>query len=191
MMTLRTAGDSFRHKGIRSLRRVPIRIKLAAALAVPLIALTAVTFFEVARTSGAVNDIREQTALAKAAIGPAGLITTLQNERTWMGYEILGCGERASVPVTGYDETGAATNAAIDTFRDEVEAEGGEVAGTFADALQGLDALGQIRADIDGFTGPRAVQNATFSGPTYDRYTEVITPFFDAITELSVAVDDP
>src|SRR4029453_3814492 len=108
MMTLRTAGDSFRHKGIRSLRRVPIRMKLAAALAVPLFALAAVTFFEVARTSGAVRDIREQTALAKAAIGPAGLITTLQNERTWMSVEIVGWGDLAARPVRGYGETPAA-----------------------------------------------------------------------------------
>ena len=173
------------------MRRVPIRMKLAAALAVPLLALTAVTFFEVARTSAAVNDVREQTALAKAAIGPAGLITTLQNERSWMSVEIVGWGEMAELPLKGYEETRAATDAAIDTFRAEIEAEGGEVERTFAPALQGLGALDQIRGDIDAYTTPRTIENATFSGATYDRYTGVISPFFDAITELSVAVDDP
>ena len=54
------------------MRRVPIRMKLAAALAVPLLALTTVTFLEVARTSDDVADIREQTDLAGAAIGPPG-----------------------------------------------------------------------------------------------------------------------
>src|SRR5262245_14561098 len=191
MMTLRTAGDAFRLKGIRSLRRVPIRMKLAAALAVPLFALAAVTFFEVARTSGAVAEIREQTALAKAAIGPAGLVTTLQNERSWASVELVGWGEMAQVPLKGYPETRDATNDAIDTFRSDVEAEGGEVERTFSDALHGLDALGQLRGDIDAFTEPRSTANAAFSGAAYDRYTAVITPFFDAITELSVAVDDP
>ena len=107
------------------MRRVPIRMKLAAALAVPLFALAAVTFLEVARTSGDVREIREQTALAKAAIGPAGLITTLQNERSWMAVEIVGWGEMAELPLKGYDETREATNAAIETFRAEIEAEGG------------------------------------------------------------------
>src|SRR4029450_6523066 len=155
MMTLRTAGDSFRHKGIRSLRRVPIRMKLAAALAVPLFALAAVTFFEVARTSGAVSDIREQTALAKAAIGPAGLITTLQNERSWMAVELVGWGDMAPGPLKGYHETRAATDGAIATFRAAVGAEGGEVERTFADALDNLGSLDQIRADIDAYTTPR------------------------------------
>ena len=99
------------------MRRVPIRMKLAAALAVPLFALAAVTFFEVARTSGAVDDIREQTALAKAAIGPAGLITTLQNERSWMSVEVVGWGDMAQVPLKGYEETRAATNDAIEDSR--------------------------------------------------------------------------
>ena len=46
-------------------------------------------------------------------------------------------------------------------------------------------------ADIDAYTGPDDTSSATFTGPTYDRYTEVIRPFFDAITDVSVAVDDP
>src|SRR5262245_25335810 len=166
-------------------------MKLAAALAVPLVALAVVTFFEVARTSGAVRDVREQTALAKAAIGPAGLVTTLQNERSWMAVEIVGWGEMAELPLKGYAETRDATDAAIDTFRDEVEAEGGDVERTFSDALRNLGTLDQIRGDIDAFTAPRSTANANFSGATYDQYTSVISPFFDAITELSVAVDDP
>ncbi|HEU0042692.1 MAG TPA: nitrate- and nitrite sensing domain-containing protein, partial [Jiangellaceae bacterium] len=166
-------------------------MKLAAALAVPLVALAVVTFFEVARTSGAVRDVREQTALAKAAIGPAGLITTLQNERSWMAVEIVGWGEMAELPLKGYAETREATDAAIDTFRDEVEAEGGDVERTFSNALQNLGTLQQIRGDVDAFSAPRSTANASFSGPTYDRYTSVISPFFDAITELSAAVDDP
>jgi signal transduction histidine kinase len=166
-------------------------MKLAAALAVPLVALTTVTFLEVARTSDDVADIREQTAMARAAIGPSGLITKLQNERTWMSVEVVGWGDSPGIPVKGYAETRSQTDEAAAMLREEIEREGGEVERAFAPALDGLAALDQIRADIDAYTGPADTTGAAFTGPTYDRYSAVITPFFDAITDVSVAVDDP
>ena len=52
------------------MRRIPIRMKLAAALAVPLIGLFFITVVEVAETAADVDDVRAQTALARASSGP-------------------------------------------------------------------------------------------------------------------------
>ena len=46
------------------MRRIPIRMKLAAALAVPLIGLFFITVVEVAETAADVDDVRAQTELA-------------------------------------------------------------------------------------------------------------------------------
>ena len=63
--------------------RLPIRIKLAIALAVPLVAMGLVTLAEVVSLSREARQVRAQTDLAAAMIGPNGLITALQNERTY------------------------------------------------------------------------------------------------------------
>ena len=65
------------------MRRIPIRMKLAAALAVPLIGLFFITVVEVAETAADVDDVRAQTALARASVGPSGVINALQHERNF------------------------------------------------------------------------------------------------------------
>ncbi|HZM39004.1 MAG TPA: hypothetical protein VFB94_07810, partial [Acidimicrobiales bacterium] len=70
--------------------RVPIRTKLAAALAVPLAGLCLVTTLEVIETSRDVSRVHDQTRLARAAIGPTGVLSRLQDERTWSVVELSG-----------------------------------------------------------------------------------------------------
>ena len=66
------------------MRRVPIRIKLAAALAAPLLGLLVVTAIEMSSIAREVDEVRDQIELARAAVGPSGLITRLQDERSWI-----------------------------------------------------------------------------------------------------------
>ena len=94
------------------MRRVPIRLKLAAALSIPLLALGVVTVLEVVKSADDVSEIREQTDLAVAAIGPSGLITALQNERTWPAVDLVGQAGMVNVPVEGYEETRGDTDEA-------------------------------------------------------------------------------
>jgi signal transduction histidine kinase len=173
------------------LRRIPIRMKLAAALAVPLVALALITSLEVVRTSTAVDSIRQQTDLARSAIGPAGLITTLQNERTWTLVELVGFDAMVQVQEEGYDETRTHTDEALAAFRDEVSTRGGRVADAYEPALEGLESeIQQIRADVDAFTAPRALDNVDFTRAIFDRYTVLVDPLFDATTRISYEVND-
>ena len=82
------------------MRRIPIRMKLAAALAVPLIGLFFITVVEVAETAADVDDVRAQTALARASVGPSGVITAIQNERTWAVVEMIGQAEAVGLERT-------------------------------------------------------------------------------------------
>ncbi|MGH9214977.1 MAG: hypothetical protein ACRDZS_01870, partial [Acidimicrobiales bacterium] len=77
-------------QGEAHVRRIPIRVKLAAALAMPLFALAIVTALEVAQATREADDVRSESSLAKASTGHQGLITTLQNERSWASVELVG-----------------------------------------------------------------------------------------------------
>jgi hypothetical protein len=129
--------------------RVPIRLKLAATLAVPLLALVVVGLAEVVDMAQEVSEVRGETQLARASTGPAGLITRLQDERTWATLELIGLQDSYAVPMAGYAETRDATDQARDAFRDQVESAGGAVEATYRDALASLDANSRIAPQVD------------------------------------------
>jgi signal transduction histidine kinase len=174
-------------------RRVPIRIKLAGALAAPLVGLLVATGIELVSITGEVDDVRDQTELARTAVGPAGLITRLQAERSWPALELTGSGDLLDAPVEDYAESRRLTDEAVEEFRAELERRGPTAEETYAAALAGLDELAQLRADVDadqssplhGETG-----NSAFAQQVYDRYTDLIRPFFDATDDLAARVDD-
>ncbi|HET6773040.1 MAG TPA: nitrate- and nitrite sensing domain-containing protein, partial [Acidimicrobiales bacterium] len=177
------------------MRRVPIRLKLAAALSIPLLALAVVTVFEVLKAGRERDEVRSQTELAEAATGPSGLITALQNERTWPAVDLIGESERVTIPVPGYERTRGETDEALAQFREQIESKDPLIAEAFEPALDGLVALEQLRTDIDQnvTTKPNRTMrnNIDFSREVFTRYTDLISPFFDATTRISLAIDDP
>ncbi len=176
------------------MRRVPIRLKLAAALSIPLLALGVVTALEVLKSADEVDGVRQQTDLAEVTIGPSGLITTLQNERTWPGVDLVGFAGQVTVPVEGYEQTRTATDQALEQFRDLVRSSDDAV-NAYQPALDQLGELEQLRADIDANVAslnPRTIDNnGDFSQQVFERYTALIEPFFNATTRISLAIDDP
>ena len=60
-------------------------MKLIGALAVPLVALVIVTALEVYQSAHEAQRVRDQTALAEASIGPASLLSLLEDERNAAG----------------------------------------------------------------------------------------------------------
>ena len=170
------------------MRRIPIRLKLASALALPLAALAVVSALELAESTRWVNEVNRQADIARASIGPSGLLRSLQNERTWPAVELIGF-TSMTVPVAGYDETRADTDKAITTFREQIEDADPSVQEAFRDALAGLDDLEAIRNDIDTNTAPRTTFNIEFADTVFERYTDVIEPFFSAAETVSLAVD--
>jgi signal transduction histidine kinase len=171
-------------------RRIPIRVKVAATLALPLFALIVVSVFEVRQAAAEAAQVRQETQLAVAVTGPTGVITRLQDERTWASLELTDLTDTEGIPVRGYEETRGGTDAAIQEFRDEVASKGGAMEAVFRDALAALDELEEIRGDVDEFTDPRSIDNMPFSSSIYDRYTVLVGGLLDANARLTGRVDD-
>jgi signal transduction histidine kinase len=172
------------------MRRVPIRMKLAAALAVPMVGLFLITTAEVVETTREVASVRSQTALARSALGPNGLITTLQNERTWAVVDLIGFQDDLQAPVVGYEDTRRQADQAIAAFRDTIADERRAVRDAYEPALANLARLTELRTSIDESTGPRNMSNLAFADEVYHGFAEAIGPFLDANALVSVAVDD-
>jgi signal transduction histidine kinase len=172
-------------------RRLTIRRKLAVALAVPLVALIVLTGIEIVGASVAVDDVSEQTDLARSVIGPAGIVTALQNERTWLAVYLIGQEATVAVPVEGTEETRAQTDEAIAAFEEDLTGGNETVSQAFGETVQALSELDQVRAEVDANAGPRDLSNLEFGDTIFARYTELIGPLFDATTRVALAVDDP
>jgi signal transduction histidine kinase len=173
-----------------TMTRVPIRTKLAAALAVPLAGLSLLTALEVIETSQDVSRVHDQTRLARASIGPTGVLTRLQDERTWSVVELSGSDSLVTSPVADYGQARGETDDAIAAFRDTVAHEDETVRRAYAPALDNLADLAAIRATIDGNTAPRGLDQVPFANDIYTRYSDLIQPFFEATNRVALAVDD-
>jgi signal transduction histidine kinase len=172
-------------------RRIPIRMKLAAALAMPLFALAIVTALEVAQSTDEAEGVRSESSLAKAATGHQGLITTLQNERSWASVELVGQQDTYVLETEGYEGTRAETDAAIAAFEAQLADEEKPVRDAFLPAMEALSGLESVRADIDAFSGKRDLDNIDTANEIYARYSELLQPLLDANGLVVAAIDDP
>jgi signal transduction histidine kinase len=159
-------------------------------LLVPLGSLVVLTLVEVRTTGHRRDEVLDQTDLARAAIGPSGVITTLQNELNFASVDLTGFGDQVSLPITGYDETRRQTDEAIDAFRDHVDGASSRVQEILDPAIDQLGALAQVRTDIDAYSGPRDVSNVAFSQEVIDRYNALIVPLLDAAQDVGNEVGD-
>jgi signal transduction histidine kinase len=175
-------------------RRIPIRLKLAAALSVPLLALAVVTALGVRSATTDRADVRGQTDLADAALGPEGVISALQNERSWAAVDLIGQ-NAVNVPVEGYEETRAQTDRALRSLDESLSTKSDAVADAFEPVLASIPQLEGLRAEIDAnvaAVNPRTIENNLgFGNAVFTRFTALIEPLFDATTRVATAIDDP
>src|SRR5687768_13884182 len=90
--------------------RLPISVKLAAALAVPLLPILILTLIEVRQAADEVTEVRSETRLATAATGPSSVVNALQDERSWAVIALTGLETTYDAPVVGYEATREATD---------------------------------------------------------------------------------
>jgi signal transduction histidine kinase len=173
-------------------RRVPIRFKLALALALPLVALVVVTVLEVVKASQRAEEIRDQTALAAIAVGPTGLLSDLEWERNAAGIALLGLQDQFTVAVEDPEAAAVQTDAAIEEFRAEVESQGSSVEEAYADAFAGLDRLDDLRAEVAAVPAeertPAAINDVSL---VFDEYTEIWEALTVANRAVIAAIEDP
>jgi hypothetical protein len=173
--------------------RLPIRLKLALALSVPLVAMGIVTVIEVTGLASKAGEVRDQTNLAAATIGPNGLITALQNERNWATAYLVGVQSQLRLEVSGFEETRAATDEALDQFEAELDRRGEAARAAFAPALDGLAERDELRRRIDEDVAGTTLdlENIGTSTGVFDEFTALIEPFLGGMSRISVAMGEP
>ena len=154
--------------------------------------MVAVIGIEVVEIGREADVVRRQTALAVSADGPSRLLINLQNERSWAAVEVIGQGDDVELIVEGYDETRRQTDDSLAGF-EELLADGPEeTRRAFTPAVEGLAAdLEAARQVIDGSTAPRTIDNLVLSEEVFERYNQLVEPFFVGIGEVALAIERP
>jgi signal transduction histidine kinase len=171
--------------------RIPIRLKLTAALAIPIAALLVVAALEVVQSRDEASEVQEQTDLAESSIGPGGLIGALENERNYGSVWIMGFERTVRIPVEDFDDAMGQTDQALDEFREVVESKGGTVAEAYAPAFESLQQLDDLRTTVTEFNGDRNPDQQSIADPMFQSYTEILAALFEANTQVALAIDDP
>ena len=172
------------------IKRIPIRVKLAGALAVPLLLVVSVAYVEIANATQNVDDVKDETALATTTVGPGGLILALQNERDDASTKILGQSELLDLSVDDTEDVRTQTDTSLKQFKQVVNGRDPEAAAAFTDAFRELERLGDIRRSVDEIDGPATLDNINVAATVFSRYTAVIGPLLDANADLRLSVDD-
>ena len=136
------------------MRRVPIRMKLAGALVIPLAALVVVTTLEVLDSLSQAHDVHLQADLATSAIGPPSLLSRIEDERNAAAIQLLGLGDAVALPVEDNAEARANTDASLETLAEDLNDRSDAVADAYAEPLAAMSELDAIRAEIDANAGP-------------------------------------
>lgn len=171
-------------------RRIPIRAKVAGALAVPLLALVAVAGIGASASAAQARDVTAQADLASASIGHAGLIGALQNERNLAVVDMYGFPGIVELavddPLVARQLTDDAAIALRRTSADEDEVLQGE----YASALEALGDLPDLRAKVDTGAASPGPGNREVAHEVFDAYSAMVTSLFDAHDRFALAIDD-
>ena len=174
------------------MRRIPIRVKVAAALAGPLVLLLGVTGYEVARTTRQADEVRSQVTLAEASVGPAGLFNALQDERNRAAVDLVGLGDTIGLPVKDNAAARAVTDDALAGFHGVIDGSSAEVRAAYAPAFQALDRLDELRAAVDAYPEPFTIGgHADDADEVFDRYSTIVDALLTSNSHVALAIDDP
>jgi signal transduction histidine kinase len=162
-----------------------------AALALPVLGLAVITGAEIVQGVRDRDRIQDQARLARAATGPNGLLTAIQNERNRAAVYLLGQGGVLRIPCEDNAGCRQATDTSLERFRSVIPGQGDKAESAYAPALDALDALEPLRSDIDADAGPFALTNTIFTNQVFQRYTELVDALLSANTKVSLAIEDP
>ena len=172
--------------------RVPIRMKLTAALAVPLIGLLVVTALEVRVASDAVAEVRDQVALAETALGPSSVLSAIEEERNAAGVYLLGQEDAFVLEVEDNAEARGLSDEAITTFRAVVEQQDPAVAAAYAPAFDVMQTLDALRAEVDATPDAnRTLRNIDAVSENFAGYSAIMDSLATANRQVALEVDDP
>jgi signal transduction histidine kinase len=170
---------------------MPIRVKLIAALAPPLVTLVLVTVLEVAGALRGMRAVRDQTTLTEASLGPLNMLRSLQFERNAATVNLVGLQDAVTLDIEDDTEARRLTDESVAALRARVGRLQVRLQAAYDDAFQDLRLLADTRADIDAYHGPRTLANAAVTSQVFDRYSRVLDSFYAADEQVVAEIDDP
>jgi signal transduction histidine kinase len=176
--------------GADVVRRIPIRAKVAGAVAVPLVALVVAAWAGVSTNAAQASRVADQADLAAASIGHAGLISALQNERNQALIQMLGLSGRIQLEVDERQDARDQTDAAFTHLHHQIAGQGDTLREDYAEALRSLDALPDVRGRVDGALAAPGPDNRQSAHDVFLSYTTMIATIFASHDRFSLVVDD-
>ena len=167
-----------------------IRSKLAAALAVPLVALMAVAGLQAVQADEESRRIEQEADLAFVALGPGSVTTALQNERNFASLDLIGLAGATTLDVSSYPEARDLADEAIATLEASLDDLEPEVRAAFEPAFESLDDLAEVRAAYEGYEGDKTLENDVLAEQVFGAYTRMVDAFFDATSTIATQVDE-
>ena len=172
--------------------RIPIRAKLAAALALPLVVANAVSLFGVYQSRQQASSAERQAELATASLGPDALITGLRLESSASAVTAIG------LPTSILQEPDlrslrASVDGEVKGLRPFVDAHGPAVAAAYRPVFTALAGLPAIRSQLDRYQGVRSLTNpaaVNLSTQVLGAYSSLIHALLNANSGLALGVSD-
>jgi HAMP domain-containing protein len=171
-------------------RRIPIRAKVAGALALPLLALVAAAGFGVSANADAARRVIRQADLATASIGHAGLISALQNERNQAAFEMLGLTGQLQLEVDDRGTARELTDTARTALHHQIAGQGDTLREDYQAALGMLDDLPAVRDAVDAAAATPGPANRVAAHEVFRSYSEMVSTLFASHDRFSLVVDD-
>lgn len=171
-------------------RRIPIRAKVAGALALPLVGLVAAVAIGVSASDSVGRDVTRQTELVSASVGPAGLIGALQDERNLALTAMLGLDGALPLEVDDPDAARRATDAAGTVLHHAISGQRDQLRGDYAAALESLTSLADLRARVDAAAATPGPANREAAHEVFAGYTTMVAALFASHDRFSLVVDD-
>jgi hypothetical protein len=173
-------------------RKLTIRTKLAATLAVPLAALAAFAALQVRSAYNTADQVKSQAGVATSATGPGGVVNALLVERDYETLRVLGLQRQAAyLGVTNSQDARDNTNARISTFRTSLNSLGKNVQGNYVPALQSVGAgLKGVRATVDDLGSHVSSSNAKAAAGVYGQYSEQVDRLLNADQQAEAQIGD-
>ncbi len=173
-------------------RKLTIRTKLAATLAVPLAALAAFAALQVRSAYNTAAEVKSQAGVATSATGPGGVVTALLAERDYETLRVLGLQKQAAYLGVGSSQDARdTTNARIGSFRTSLNALGKNVQGNYVPALQSVGAnLKDVRGKVDDLGSHVSSSNAKAAAGVYDEYSAQIDTLLNADQQAEAQISD-
>ncbi|MGH9231642.1 MAG: ATP-binding protein, partial [Acidimicrobiales bacterium] len=165
-------------------RRIPIRVKVAAALAVPLLALVVGAAVGVSTSTSQARTVTRQAELATASIGHAGLINVLQDERNTALVQMLGLGALIELEEPDIDASRRRTDEAHDALRRQIGGQDDRLRQDWANALSTLDDLPGVRETVDVAVADAGPADREAADAVFAAYTGTVETIRDQVADV-------